>query len=423
MREGFTLPHFPCLCWLFIGSSGSALQRPPLQSACHHSKFRKSFLFHWRDDEAEGHVAERHAVFLQRQVAPAVGTAQALLREVDGELGELALRHLRRVALRLLHALVEVGNVVVERASVHPRADGLDVDAEALGVGLFPPADVALRATLLRTDVREVLLVGGEAVQADALGELSVAVVLYRSATVPLALVHVVRQVHHHAEAQQVRSLGVGRGLCHGLLHVDGAVAVDLVGECQLGLHVRHIVTCRDGRRRALALLYLLHGDGGERHIRVVPSLETVLQAGAHVVVGHGAPEVRLQRSALAKHALAVDSVLAEQAGSLVEGHGSLGGRDDDCWVVFLVLYLHLLGAEVLHVGHGRGLVERNLLVGHGLPLGYERLGGLGLEVDVEHHLTVAWNVERKRDVGGLLWRHVELVHAAALHALAVFQQ
>ena len=74
---------------------------------------------------------------------------------------------------------------------------------------------------------------------ADALRELAVTVVLYRATAIPLALVHAVRQIHHHSEARQIRSLGIGGVLGHGLRDFHRAVAADFIGNRELGLDLR----------------------------------------------------------------------------------------------------------------------------------------------------------------------------------------
>ena len=129
-------------------------------------------------------------------------------------------------------------------------------------------------------------------------------------------MVEVVRQIHHHTEAEHFLDLGFGVG-CHLLENVDGSSVINDVGHHQLGFHVGHIV---NGLHRCLVFLFVIRGSQfDERHFRVFPNLEELMQASAHIVVGRGAPEVRTQSAALAQKVVAVCLILLQKTCRLVE--------------------------------------------------------------------------------------------------------
>ena len=179
------------------------------------------------------------------------------------------------MTLLLVIAIVQLVGVEVDGTCIEWLAV-LHHEAEALCVGLLPPADVCLGATLLWTDVREVLVVGVVAVDTDVHALLAVAVVLDRTTTVVLALVHLVRQLHQHTEAVEVAhllALGGIEGLCH--LH-HATVWHHEVTDFQLALHLRHVIYGADAV--GVRLLVFLHAYALDVHLRVLPYLELLLQ-------------------------------------------------------------------------------------------------------------------------------------------------
>ena len=104
------------------------------------------------------------------------------------------------MSLVLLVALVKCIDGIMQRAGIEWLV-GRYLDADSLAIGLFPPADVALGACFLRTDVGIKLLVGTLAVDAQTLAVTTVGIVLDGTAAVETAALHRIGHFHHHAEA------------------------------------------------------------------------------------------------------------------------------------------------------------------------------------------------------------------------------
>ena len=224
------------------------------------------------------------------------------------------------MALVFVHSLVEVHDVIVQ-SRCRERIARLEAQSEAARVGLAPPTDVGLRASLLRTDVGEELVVGRLLNQTDGNAIFAVGIVLDGASAVVFALVEVVRHVHHHTVAEHIADLGILRG-GHLLEHMDGTTFDDNVGHHELSLYARHVVC---GLHRHLVLLLgLFGGERGESHLGILPGTHAALQTGTHIVIGDGAPEVRTQRATLAQQIVAQHGVLLQQTCLAVELHGEV---------------------------------------------------------------------------------------------------
>ena len=77
------------------------------------------------------------------------------------------------MTLLLVVAIVELLGIEVDSAGIEWSA-ALHLQAQACGIGLLPPADIALGTTLLWTDVWELLVVGIICVNTDAHAVLAV---------------------------------------------------------------------------------------------------------------------------------------------------------------------------------------------------------------------------------------------------------
>ena len=134
---------------------------------------------------------------------------------------------------------------------------------------------------------------------------LAVVVVLYRTTTEETALVHGVWQLHHHTETEHSSHLFITVGRYHLLGDVEANAIVE-VGDAHLRACLTKVVVCNN--LHAVATCSLLCIDVGKHQLWVAPHLVFVLQSGTHVVVGHCAPEVRLQCASLAENRLAVNN-------------------------------------------------------------------------------------------------------------------
>ena len=67
-----------------------------------------------------------------------------------------------------------------------------------------------------------------------------------------------------------------------------------------------------------------------------------------------------------------------------------------------------------------RILAHDKLARGHGLVGAHQRLGGLQLKLDVEHHLAIGRHLVGQRELHGLLRRCIDFIHTTGLHRLAV---
>ena len=114
---------------------------------------------------------------------------------VDEEIGEARLRNVLHMALVLVEPLVQVADVIVQCRGIE-EVVGIDAQSRSAAIGLLPPAHVTLQSRLLRTYVGIELLVGGLLVDAHALRELAVGVVLHGATSVEAAVVHGVGQLH-----------------------------------------------------------------------------------------------------------------------------------------------------------------------------------------------------------------------------------
>ena len=105
------------------------------------------------------------------------------------------------MALIFFFTLVKVVDAIVECTCIE-NIVGSDTESLTCLVCLLPPAEVALGTSLLWADVWEELLVGSLCVDTDVLRILAVDIVFNWSTTVEVALIHVVRQLHEHTEAE-----------------------------------------------------------------------------------------------------------------------------------------------------------------------------------------------------------------------------
>ena len=242
------------------------------------------------------------------------------------------------MALGFLLALVEVHNVVMQ-GRCGERLVRLDAESDARLVRLPPPADVGLRSCFLRADVGEELLVGSLLTQANRHAFLAVCIVLDGAAPVVLALVVVVRHVHHHSEAEHVADLGARHG-AHLLGNVDGSAFQDDVGHGEPGLYAWHVVGSLDGH--GVLFLLLFGGQRRELHLGVAPDKHALVQTGTHVVVGDGSPEVGSERSTFAQEVASEDCVAVHESRLTVEADHEVVVRDDDAFCALLVENLYL---------------------------------------------------------------------------------
>ena len=204
------------------------------------------------------------------------------------------------MALVLLGALVEGLHIVMERTH---RGSAMNKHSETILRGLLPPTNVSLVARLLRTDIGIELLVGGLHVLAYALGLVAVGIVLDGTSAVELRLVHVVRQLHHHAEAKHVGQLGAV-GL-HGLSHLDASIDINDIRQGKLNTTIldaiRHI--------HMGFTVTLASTDVQDHQLGRAPEGIIVVHVSTHVIIRNGSPEERLQRSSIAKKVTVADPI------------------------------------------------------------------------------------------------------------------
>ncbi len=110
------------------------------------------------------------------------------------------------MALVLLVALVQLLNVVMECR--HAKLMTTYFNSRSLSVVLFPPLHIGFQTCLLRADVGIELLVGSlfvnELISELKLTDAKTGKLNDRSTSVEFTPVHVVRQLHHHAETEHV---------------------------------------------------------------------------------------------------------------------------------------------------------------------------------------------------------------------------
>ncbi len=157
-----------------------------------------------------------------------------------------------------------------------------------------------------------------------------------------------------------------------------------------------------------------------------MPCTETVLEAGTHVVVGGSAPEIGSERFAVFYHVGAVNAVFGHETGGAAELDVETGAGYNE--VVALIVFDggscgRLVGR--LHVGYGGkpgwSLREKNLLARY-LASGREKAFGVLERIGyVEHPVGTGFNGgEGEGDARGLLWGHVEALHATRTDNRAV---
>ena len=265
-----------------------------------------------------------NTVFLQWQSTPRVLATDTAMLTIEEEIGILRLLQVEAMTLCFLFATIEFGNIEVEGTCIE-RLATLHHQSKASGIGLLPPTDVALSTTLLWTDVWIILVVGIIIIDSDAHAILAVSIVFDRTTTIVVALLHAVRHLHHHAITEQVAHLGTSRCL-ESLCYLHGSrVGIYQVGNLQLTLHLRHIISSGDGH--SVGFLILTHFDVLQVHLRVLPCLELLLQTCAEVIIGRSSPEVRLQGSTLAQHRLAMIGVLGDETCGTIYLEGQVRSR------------------------------------------------------------------------------------------------
>ena len=253
-----------------------------------------------------------------------------------------------------------------------------------------------------------------------------VGVVLHRSASVESAVVQSVGHLHHHAEAEQVGHVVAAVG-SEFLCHFHCAVAPDEIRQGEVRFHLGQGIYGSD-----LCGLCTFVGhctESFQLQGGILPCLVHALHTGTHVVVGHGAPEIGFQRTALAQQGSASCFVAGEQAGLLVESHHIVGSGDGER-VLFLIVF-HLL-VERLGITHTHGTLEivachGQLLVGHRLSGHHEGFRLLEAELHVEHQFGTLSGILRRIVVqfvfAALLWTYLQVVYHTLFHLLAVFQE
>ena len=170
------------------------------------------------------------------------------------------------------------------------------------------------------------MIVGLVAIDAYAHAFLSVGIVLYRSSAIVLALRHIVRQLHEHAEAEEVVRL---LAFCHlkgfGDFH-HASIRHDEIGHRQVGFQLWQGVGGTDAE--GVRLLVLRCREGFQSQLRLLPQLELLLQTSAHVVVGGSSPEVGFQGSALAQERLALTGKGRDESRGAAYLQGEVGSDD-----------------------------------------------------------------------------------------------
>lgn len=359
-----------------------------------------------------------HAIGLQWPGTPRVDAAHAVVLRIDEEIGELRLLQLLRMPLFLLRPLVKLVDVVMQGRGIKWLIS-LYAESETACVGLLPPAHVALGARILRTDVGEKLLVGRLTVDAYGHALLAVGIVFDGAAAEVAAVLHVVGQLHDEPVAEEVGRFGrcVGRYV-HGDEHL--AHGADGVAQGEPGLYLRQVVDGCDECHVFPALV--AHGrESRQLHLRMVPDSEFLVHICPHVVVGHGAPEVGSQRSALPEEALSAYCVFGEKPGLPVKTDGhAVCSREHDVGPTFLVDNLDGPMARfcrrdgIAVIGHCK------LPVGDGLTCLHEWFGLLETEPDVEKAVARQTVVYGQSVFVCPAGSDVEPVEGAALHGLAL---
>ena len=217
-------------------------------------------------------------------------------------------------------------------------------------------------------------------VNANVLTCLAIDIVLYRSTTVELAVVHIIVEVHHHSETHKVAHLCTCSSL-HLLLNGHCALAIYIVCDGKCSLNIRHVV---HGYNTSTYFTHLSACYRCKVDCRIAPSLELVLQVGTHIIVGYSTPEVRTQCTTLGQQVLASYVVSLQQACGLIE------------YYVQHILYVYADYTILLIVGNLKlsllsgllhrcrfGFAHNKLTISYYLTLVHKRLSILQAELDV----------------------------------------
>ena len=106
------------------------------------------------------------------------------------------------MTLLLFHTFVHIGNGIGDsrHSTEHLSVESGDNQALARTARLLPPTYIGLCACFLWTNVWEILLINILNIDTHVLGIVTVVIVLDRTTTIELALIHRRRKLHNHTE-------------------------------------------------------------------------------------------------------------------------------------------------------------------------------------------------------------------------------
>ena len=204
-------------------------------------------------------------------------------------------------------------------------------------------------------------------------------------------------------------------------MHHERAVAGEGVGDFQFCLHVGHVVFGHYVHTGvAILRLASLGFERSNLHGGIPPHAVSLVDAGTHVVVGNGAPEVRMHVSAVGYHVVAVHLVADEQSVGCVESGIQHSSLDAELRVVILLNNRQSCALGPCLQQWCLEFADGELLVGNGLPFLQERFRFFHLEVHVEHQFTLGLRLERQSERDGFLRLNLKVIERAVLHGFAV---
>ena len=104
---------------------------------------------------------------------------------------------------------------------------------------------------------------------------------------------------------------------------------MDLVGQCEPCMHLRHIVAGNDSHLQLVRGLFV-NSQRSQVHHGIAPHLQLLLHPGTHIVVGYRAPEVGPQRAAFTQQVNTVHLIVSHQSRFFIKSNSHIFVADQN---------------------------------------------------------------------------------------------
>ena len=254
-------------------------------------------------------------------------------------------------------------------------------------------------ATLLRTNIRIILILYIRLIFANKGRRMTVDIILLRTTAIIFQLREWCRQIQYHTISEQVSYLSrFIRG--HLLGNRNLTFRIDAITKYQLSLHLRHF----KGSRQDNTILHLTLIKWLQVHYRIFPNLQLLLQRSTIIIISRSTPEFRLHALAEFQDRFAIYVKIINHTRLLAYGNRHSLGRNLHIAIGFLyldatvILEFPFLTRNLSRSRCNRSIyliklifIDDKLLAGHHLSLLYQwfcTIAGKG-KIDCNFLLTM----------------------------------